>query len=68
MAIGIFLVIWYIVYRFGILDLEKSGNPDSPSSLNYSDFYDLAAFDFEVFSSHGMLRNIKKKQFSISRL
>jgi hypothetical protein len=31
---GIFLVIWYIVYRFGILDLEKSGNPGlNPANL-----------------------------------
>jgi hypothetical protein len=25
--LGIFVVIWYIFPRFGILDLEKSGNP-----------------------------------------
>jgi hypothetical protein len=25
---GIFLVIWFIFSRFGILDQEKSGNPD----------------------------------------
>jgi hypothetical protein len=25
---GIFMVIWYIISRFGMLDQEKSGNPE----------------------------------------